>query len=299
MTFRIALYLTLLSTLAFAGQKEQRAKELADRAAQVSFSTSDGVPFHETAKFTRDFLDASHHRERMVVGDYEEIWVTNGDQAFRKNADVKAPPDTGLVAAFAPPYLAYDPNDKIAKVFKNKAGLDCVEIKGRTDCYDTGGFLAATSFEKERVLYWDFKPFGSKQVPSRFEVQYADRTDVQAEVEFRTGLDLTREVFEQASKGLKPGLVGCASPKAPRVYYSPDPVVSKPDIDGTVVLWAKIGQDGRANDIKVVRSLNPTEDGEAIEAVRTWKFKPATCDGNPVTVQINIEVNFRVGALRP
>jgi hypothetical protein len=207
MTFRIALYLTLLSTLAFAGQKEQRAKELADRAAQVSFSTSDGVPFHETAKFTihspaapdvtgeftRDFLDASHHRERMVVGDYEEIWVTNGDQAFRKNADVKAPPDTGLVAAFAPPYLAHDPNDKIAKVFKNKAGLDCVEIKGRTDCYDTGGFLAATSFEKERVLYWDFKPFGSKQVPSRFEVQYADRTDVQAEVEFRTGLDLTRE----------------------------------------------------------------------------------------------------------
>jgi TonB family protein len=34
-------------------------------------------------------------------------------------------------------------------------------------------------------------------------------------------------------------------------------------------------------------------DEKAIEAVRQWKFKPGTRDGNPVTVSATIEVNFR------
>jgi len=35
-------------------------------------------------------------------------------------------------------------------------------------------------------------------------------------------------------------------------------------------------------------------DEKAIEAVRQWKFKPATKDGHPVAVQVNIEVSFRL-----
>jgi TonB family protein len=34
-------------------------------------------------------------------------------------------------------------------------------------------------------------------------------------------------------------------------------------------------------------------DEKAIEAVRQWRFKPGTKDGNPVTVSATIEVNFR------
>jgi protein TonB len=31
-----------------------------------------------------------------------------------------------------------------------------------------------------------------------------------------------------------------------------------------------------------------------VEAVKTWRFKPATKDGVPVAVQVNVEVNFRL-----
>jgi TonB family protein len=33
-------------------------------------------------------------------------------------------------------------------------------------------------------------------------------------------------------------------------------------------------------------------DEQAIKAVKTWKFKPATLDGKSVAVQITVEVTF-------
>lgn len=34
-------------------------------------------------------------------------------------------------------------------------------------------------------------------------------------------------------------------------------------------------------------------DEKAVEAVRLWKFEPATRDGQPVAVPATIEINFR------
>jgi protein TonB len=34
-------------------------------------------------------------------------------------------------------------------------------------------------------------------------------------------------------------------------------------------------------------------DEKAIEAVRQWRFRPATQDGNPVEMVATVEVNFR------
>jgi hypothetical protein len=38
-------------------------------------------------------------------------------------------------------------------------------------------------------------------------------------------------------------------------------------------------------------------DEESIEAVRTWRFKPAMKDGQPVAVQINVETSFRMSGV--
>jgi TonB family protein len=55
-----------------------------------------------------------------------------------------------------------------------------------------------------------------------------------------------------------------------------------------------VGPDGRARDIRVVRSVGMGLDEKAIDAVRTWKFDPARRDGQAVAVQINVEVSFRL-----
>jgi protein TonB len=85
---------------------------------------------------------------------------------------------------------------------------------------------------------------------------------------------------------------------APRALFAPDPEYSeearKAKWQGTVVLWVIVGPDGRPRDIKIQRSLGMGLDEKAIEAVRQWKFDPAKKDGQPVAVQINVEVNFRL-----
>jgi TonB family protein len=85
---------------------------------------------------------------------------------------------------------------------------------------------------------------------------------------------------------------------APRAVFAPDPEYSeearKAKYQGTVVLWMIVGPDGRAREIKVARSVGMGLDEKAIEAVSTWKFEPARKDGQPVAVQINVEVSFRL-----
>lgn len=85
---------------------------------------------------------------------------------------------------------------------------------------------------------------------------------------------------------------------APRAIYSPDPEYSeearKAKYQGVCVLWLVVGADGRPQQVRVTRSLGLGLDEKAIEAVKTWKFEPAQKDGHPVSVQINVEVSFRL-----
>jgi len=85
---------------------------------------------------------------------------------------------------------------------------------------------------------------------------------------------------------------------APKPIFTPDPEYSeearKAKFQGVVVLWLVIGPDGRPHEIRVARPLGMGLDEKAIEAVRTWRFEPAKKDGQPVAVQMNVEVSFRL-----
>ena len=63
---------------------------------------------------------------------------------------------------------------------------------------------------------------------------------------------------------------------------------------GTVVLYVEVYPDGKAHNLKVLRSLGLGLDEKAIEAVNKWRFRPGYKDGKPVPVQATIEVNFRL-----
>ena len=85
---------------------------------------------------------------------------------------------------------------------------------------------------------------------------------------------------------------------APRKIYDPDPDYSeearKAKYQGTCVLYVVVGPDGKPRDIRVTRTLGLGLDEKAIEAVKTWRFEPATKDGKPVAVAVNIEVSFHL-----
>ena len=84
----------------------------------------------------------------------------------------------------------------------------------------------------------------------------------------------------------------------PRLTYKVEPEYSeearKAKYQGTVVLAIQVWEDGRAHNIRVIRSLGLGLDEQAIEAVQQWKFVPGKKDGIPVKVRANVEVNFRL-----
>jgi periplasmic protein TonB len=64
-------------------------------------------------------------------------------------------------------------------------------------------------------------------------------------------------------------------------------------VQGTVILEAVIGEDGRIRDVRVLRSI-PLLDGAAIDAVRQWRFTPTRLNGEPVPVVMTVTVAFKL-----
>ena len=85
---------------------------------------------------------------------------------------------------------------------------------------------------------------------------------------------------------------------APSVLVNVDPEYSeearKAKYSGTVLLSVVVDSEGRAREIKVLKSLGMGLDEKAVEAVQKWKFKPGMKGGSAVNVRAQIEVNFRL-----
>lgn len=67
----------------------------------------------------------------------------------------------------------------------------------------------------------------------------------------------------------------------------------KAKIEGTVVVCAVIGKDGRVRNLQV--GSGPSElVPSVIQAVRQWVYKPYLLDGKPVEVDTTIHVSFKL-----
>ena len=62
-------------------------------------------------------------------------------------------------------------------------------------------------------------------------------------------------------------------------------------IQGTVALRATIGKDGSIKDVKVISGPAPLARA-ALDAVRQWKYRPYTLNGEPVEIQTEVNINF-------
>lgn len=65
-------------------------------------------------------------------------------------------------------------------------------------------------------------------------------------------------------------------------------------IEGFVQLAIVIEADGSVSDVRVIESLDPTFglDDQAVKAAWQWSFKPATKDGQPVAIGVDLQLRF-------
>jgi len=63
---------------------------------------------------------------------------------------------------------------------------------------------------------------------------------------------------------------------------------------GPVVIRGIVRRDGTIDDVEIIKDL-PNGLGEAaLDAVRRWRFRPATFHGEPIDVYYTVTVNFRL-----
>ncbi len=74
--------------------------------------------------------------------------------------------------------------------------------------------------------------------------------------------------------------------------YPPDQVKAR--IEGEVVLYAIIRENGSVDSIQVIRSLDPVLDLNSMEAFAQWKFQPGSRNGAPVALEAVVHIPFHI-----
>jgi TonB family protein len=89
-----------------------------------------------------------------------------------------------------------------------------------------------------------------------------------------------------------PGIVMAKPIYSPPAQYSDS--ARKAKIRGDVLLEAVIASDGTVREARVLRPLHPDLDANAVRALKTWRFEPATKDGKPVAIRSQISMSFNI-----
>ncbi|HSN68746.1 MAG TPA: energy transducer TonB [Thermoanaerobaculia bacterium] len=97
--------------------------------------------------------------------------------------------------------------------------------------------------------------------------------------------------------GTGPRRVG-GNVKPPQVVYRVEPDYTeearKSRLQGIVIIEAIIDINGNVTDARVLKGLAGGLDASALAAVRQWRFRPGTLDGDPVPVIFDLMVRFRL-----
>jgi TonB family protein len=84
-----------------------------------------------------------------------------------------------------------------------------------------------------------------------------------------------------------------ACDKCPDPKYSDE--ARHKGLEGTITFLATVSEQGIAEQIGVLKSFDPGLKASALQAIQSWRFKPAIgLDGKPIAVRIPIEVTFRL-----
>jgi TonB family protein len=117
--------------------------------------------------------------------------------------------------------------------------------------------------------------------------------------------DLYEGLIETDEKivGLKPvnsdePLLFAASMTRPEVIHCVQPcyteVARRARLEGSVITEAIIDRKDRVDGVRVLLGLPFGLDRAAVEAIRQWRFKPATLDKKPVKVYFRLTIDYKL-----
>jgi TonB family protein len=81
----------------------------------------------------------------------------------------------------------------------------------------------------------------------------------------------------------------CEANEPPQALATPEPLLDLFDRSSKVSVSFIIGADGRVQSPLILDSAGPQGDRTVLEVVRSWRYRPATCDGVPTESEAKVE----------
>jgi protein TonB len=312
------------------GSLIERAKEVSDIRADgaVAFRLKlgfkllkqDGSQLEGT--YVEIWTSKDHWRRETVAGDFRRTEVAAGPKRFLLELVTALPEHIGDLPALTDIGTlqpeAWTP-ERIENRKLNGSSVRCIETTAviraglhlaiapepkvwgdaPSLCFDrSSGVLAAevepatSRSEDEACLFSDYQKFGDRLYARSYNCLVGGQTRLGARVvELAMLPKVDPELFARPN-GAKE-LSSCPDPvRPPRVVYQPQSV-GEPH-SGTVAISASIGIDGVPSALSVVSSSGPKREKAALAEVRQWRFRPATCDKEPVEMRITVEVRTNI-----
>jgi TonB family protein len=85
----------------------------------------------------------------------------------------------------------------------------------------------------------------------------------------------------------------CEDTSPPQALTTPDPLVVRSGAGLKVKVSFIIGTDGRVHSPLILQSAGMAGDRNVLRTIRTWRYRPATCNGVPTEAEGKIEFSRR------
>jgi TonB family protein len=85
----------------------------------------------------------------------------------------------------------------------------------------------------------------------------------------------------------------CQQVQPPGALETPSPLFRPATRDEKVIVSFIVGTDGRVHSPLILQSAGLAGDRRVLQTVRTWKYRPATCNGIPTEIEGKVEFSIR------
>jgi TonB family protein len=273
--------------------------------ANFSFTGKNLETAHGT--YTEIWLSNSRWRRETIVNNIHRIEVGTADRIWRLDNSTDFPESAArlpdLMNVFPQPSRTFE-FESITDVTDQKIAEQCAttlpgpQKEKYRFCFDqkSGALLAKLSpeFRPKNLtdyscFYGIFRKFGDFWFPREMACLEDKHRTLEAKIE-----ELSVELSPDAALFQPPqgALELCSTkPVNPTVLAGVGPSISS-NSERLVVLRVSVNAKGKPQDIAVSESGGKRLDEAAIEAVGKWRFKPATCNGQPIPGQVNLRFSF-------
>jgi TonB family protein len=251
----------------------------------------------DRARFTLE--SDGHTEERVVIGAKQYVVPGQGALSAMGLRDFDHSWDPGR-----PPQFETNQRPSFGDVRKQKIqGKEawCFERKlpqSKTKlCFDAAkSILLHEASSDSRKEYSDYAFLGAITYPQKVQVFRENLAPFELDQISITPAHPSDDLFKVPVNAVE--VERCDDEKPPVAISAPEPSFPKGAKDARQeaisLIYALVNTEGKVVSAQALGADSYGFGQNAVESVKTWQFKPATCNGHPVAAEMNVEVSFRL-----